>query len=86
MEYVQVADVNVYPNPTNSILTVEFLNPNFFTTVKISVINIFGEIINEQDSLPSSSTSLDFSNLNSGIYFLSIESKHLTFIKKIIKN
>jgi hypothetical protein len=55
--------VKLYPNPTSNVLNIESLG----TIQTISVYNVLGqEVINE--ALNSTSTSLDVSSLNSGIY------------------
>jgi hypothetical protein len=55
--------VKLYPNPTSNVLNIESLG----TIQTISVYNVLGqEVINK--ALNSTSTSLDVSSLNSGIY------------------
>ena len=59
----KTSKVKLYPNPTSNVLNIESLG----TIQTISVYNVLGqEVINK--ALNSTSTSLDVSSLNSGIY------------------
>ncbi|MEQ3662892.1 MAG: T9SS type A sorting domain-containing protein, partial [Flavobacterium sp.] len=72
----------VYPNPVNDILTiVNELSSNS----KLTIVDINGRIV-KQVSSSTSLTSINVSDLNSGIYFVNIETEEGKSTKKIIKN
>lgn len=72
--------VKLYPNPTSNILNIECAA----TIQTISVYNVLGqEVINK--ALNSSSTSLDVSSLNSGIYVVKTVVDGVTSSTKFIK-
>jgi hypothetical protein len=72
--------VKLYPNPTSNVLNIESLG----TIQTISVYNVLGqEVINK--ALNSTSTSLDVSSLNSGIYVVKTVVDGVTSSTKFIK-
>jgi hypothetical protein len=72
--------VKLYPNPTSNVLNIESLG----TIQTISVYNVLGqEVINK--ALSSTSTSLDVSSLNSGIYVVKTVVDGVTSSTKFIK-
>jgi hypothetical protein len=75
-----VSKVNLYPNPTSNVLNIESLG----TIQAISVYNVLGqEVINK--ALNSTSTALDVSSLNSGIYVVKTVVDGVTSSTKFIK-
>lgn len=75
------SNVSMYPNPTNNIVTINAIeNIN-----SVSVINVLGQTVLTKD-INSNNVSLDVSGLNSGQYFLSIDSNGTKVVKKLIKN
>lgn len=76
----EASKVKLYPNPTSNVLNIESLG----TIQTISVYNVLGqEVINK--SLNSTSTSLDVSSLNSGIYVVKTVIDGVTSSTKFIK-
>ena len=72
--------VKLYPNPTSNVLNIESLG----TIQTISVYNVLGqEVINK--ALNSTSTALDVSSLNSGIYVVKTVVDGVTSSTKFIK-
>jgi len=72
--------VKLYPNPTSNVLNIESIG----TIQTISVYNVLGqEVINK--ALNSTSTSLDVSSLNSGIYVVKTVVDGVTSSTKFIK-
>ncbi len=69
--------INVYPNPTSSILNIEVKDQT-----QISIINMLGEIVKTETI--NSASKLDVSALNSGVYFIqdSKSGKAIKFIKE----
>jgi hypothetical protein len=76
-----IFDARLYPNPTNSILTIEIGNG---TETLIQVLDIFGRIIDSKRST-SKRITFDFSNYKNGIYIIALKDEKNTLIKKIIK-
>ncbi len=75
-----VSNVKLYPNPTSNVLNIESLG----AIQTISVYNVLGqEVINK--ALNSTSTSLDVSSLNSGIYVVKTVVDGVTSSTKFIK-
>jgi len=71
----------VYPNPSNGIVTINSSN----AISKITIINVLGEIV-ESVTADSKQVVLDMTDLKSNIYFLQItDVKNQTSIKKIVK-
>jgi hypothetical protein len=88
-EKVNKNNFSIYPNPANDVLNIELSNsfdsaqlPLSNTT--ISIINAIGEIVLTEKAT-SSNTTLNTSNLTNGIYFIKVESKNGSAIKKFIK-
>lgn len=77
-------DVNVYPNPVQETLTIEFKNQGKFIK-SVSLINIFGQTLNYSCSPPNNQLHYDLSGFSPGIYFVKVEYFDETKIKKIIK-
>jgi photosystem II stability/assembly factor-like uncharacterized protein len=77
-------NVQVYPNPSNSEVTVLFTSP---FEVDIRIFDLSGKLLVYQaDMMVESTYSLDVSSLTSGIYFLRINSENGEITTKIIKN
>ena len=72
----------VYPNPVNDILTIE---NELSSDSKLTIVDINGRIVKNVSS-SSSLTSINVSDLNSGIYFVNIETDQGKVTKKVIKN
>lgn len=69
---------SVYPNPTNNVWN--FTSTNDVIT-SIQVIDVLGKIV-----VTSTSTSVDASGLNSGIYFARVSSENGSQTLKLVKN
>ncbi|QNL22337.1 DUF2341 domain-containing protein [Hyphobacterium sp. CCMP332] len=69
--------VNVYPNPTNGIITIDIGDKEFNELVDVSLIKINGQLIINQSKLVNSGiVSMEF-NVPSGYYFLKIENSQI---------
>ncbi|OFY99022.1 MAG: hypothetical protein A3K10_01440 [Bacteroidetes bacterium RIFCSPLOWO2_12_FULL_31_6] len=77
-------DLNIYPNPTNNLITLNFANKTPSEIIAITIYSIDGSLVK---SLPSVQTkellTIDLSNLESGQYFLKINSNSSVITKKI---
>lgn len=74
--------MNFYPNPTNGISTVTVADE--FIDGQLSVTNLQGQIV-LQSKLNSANERVDFSELHSGIYLLTIQKSGKSVTQKIIK-
>lgn len=75
--------ISVYPNPANNYVTVQLVY-ELFEATKISIINALGEVV-LTESTNSGSATFNTENLTNGIYFIKVESKNGSAIKKFIK-
>lgn len=75
--------ISIYPNPANEFLTISLMAESADATT-IYIINALGEIVLTEKAT-SSNTTLNTSNLTNGIYFIKVESKIRSAIKKFIK-
>lgn len=79
-----LGNVNIFPNPAASLITIEFMGNNFLKpTLKIN--NVLGETV-ITSALANSSTSIDISSLSKGIYFVKLTDENgNSFDSKLIK-
>lgn len=71
---------SIYPNPTSSVLNIS--NPNNYEINNISVVDINGRVIKNQ---LGTLTQINVSDLNAGVYFVTIEAAEGKTTKKFIK-
>ena len=74
-------NVSIYPNPTNGILNIEFINNNI---EKILIFDITGKKLIEKNAI-NKSEMIDLSCFENGIYIISIQTDKEIFTEKIIK-
>ena len=70
----------VYPNPTRDLLSIS--NPNNFDIKNTTVTDINGRVVKNQ---AGSLTQINVSDLNAGVYFVTIEAAEGKTTKKFIK-
>ncbi len=75
--------ISIYPNPANDFMTISLVAESADATT-IYIVNAIGEIVLAEKAM-SSNTTLNTSNLTNGIYFIKVESKNGSAIKKFIK-
>ena len=71
------SELSIYPNPTNSELNISVPNNSI-----IRLFDLTGKLINSSNS---QFTNWNISNLENGIYILSIETDGVTSTHKIVK-
>ncbi len=77
--------VNVYPNPTNSILNIALpINVSATENLSWRLISQTGQVINNSVNNFSLNT-IDMNDASIGIYFLELSTPYETVIKKIVK-
>ena len=72
---------NMYPNPTNDILNIKLNNIN---KANLSIWDIRGKLILEQTIFKEQNLDLTVLELQSGIYFVKINTPHTKIVKKLI--
>lgn len=80
-ENMQMSDVNIYPNPSSGIFTVDLGNCK---DAKLSVCDVLGNRVWKKDYGGETSQEINLSFQPKGIYFLEIVSDGERFVKKII--
>ncbi|MCB0464230.1 MAG: T9SS type A sorting domain-containing protein [Aequorivita sp.] len=75
------SSLSIYPNPTENILQ---LNHKNHTIDGLKIFDTKGSLIKEFTS-PKNTSSINISDLSSGVYFLQISSEGKTVIKKFVK-
>lgn len=73
-------EIDIFPNPCNDKLTLRLNNE---TISNIKIYNVDGRLIKQMNKCGL--TSIDISDLKSGIYIISILDNNTQFVKKIIK-
>ncbi len=73
--------IKVYPNPFTDYITISSSSD----INSVSIMDITGKIVWSQTNLSGTTLSLSIQDINSGIYFMSVESQDSNFIQKITK-
>ncbi len=80
IDELELRTISVYPNPATNVLYVNLSSINY----SLEVINLMGEVVLKAEN-KSNTTSLELSNLKSGVYYLKISSegkqKQMKFVK-----
>ena len=77
--------ISIYPNPANDVINVAVTNSNGIVSIeKATITDINGRTIKNVASVTNNQ--INVSDLNSGIYFLTIETAEGNTTKKFIKN
>ncbi len=74
--------ITIYPNPSSGVVRVKWLESSSRNELEVS--NLLGEVVMKAN-LNSIEQNIDISNLQSGIYFLNIETEKGIFTAKLIK-
>lgn len=81
-ESASSSSIHLFPNPNNGILNITFAS-NAVAPDRVRIMNILGnEVYNE---VVSGNTQIDITSFNTGIYFVSVDTKDQTFVYRIIK-
>ncbi|MBT0608582.1 PQQ-dependent sugar dehydrogenase [Aequorivita echinoideorum] len=83
-EDFNLADVQIFPNPTKDNFTISMKNEKISS---IEIVDLKGSVLISEKNLSVSDVNISASNLNSGIYVAKIESENgATAIKKLVIN
>ena len=74
-------ELNVYPNPASDHITID-VSDNFSGTSTIQIYNLLGGAVYSESKELSTSSRINISKLNPGIYFLTIQSEGHVYTKK----
>ncbi len=80
-----ISDINVilFPNPSNKTITV-FCSDKNTTIHHITIKDISGKIVLQQQPAPANLATLNVSELANGIYFVTVETTNSIFTEKLI--
>lgn len=85
-ELEQSNSVNVYPNPTSSILTIEITNPILSQQSTINITNLQGKLVFSTQSNKQSNISIDMNSFPAGFYIIEVMNTQATYRRQFIKN
>ncbi len=71
--------LNIYPNPTNGVFTIDLVSSS-----NVSVVNILGKVVYTKQ-LQEGKNNIDLGNLNTGFYFVKVESNGSVKTARLIK-
>lgn len=75
--------LTVYPNPASSNINIETISGSFNES-EISIYNLLGAKVYSKTFLPSKKIQLELNGLESGVYYLSLNSNDIKEVRKII--
>lgn len=81
VDEINSSNFNIYPNPTSDILNIE---QNTVNEMSISIVDLSGKEVFYENKINKKTTNIDVSQLNSGIYFIILNSVDNIETKKII--
>jgi hypothetical protein len=76
-------NINVYPNPANTVLNIDFSNDYNIRNTTIEIVDINGKTILKL-KIANVSTQLDIKKMNSGLYLMKIQNDKNLITKRII--
>lgn len=76
-------EINVFPNPTNSVLNIKI--PESVTLIALEILSIEGKNLYTKTNLREENILIDIASYKPGIYFLKLFTKDKIIVKKIIK-
>ena len=80
-EQIQFSGVNIYPNPTNGVVNISFVDNSI---KKIEIVDLLGKKIYSHTISDNKNLTIDLSTLSKGIYMVNIQKDDSTVSKKLI--
>ena len=79
-------NLHLYPNPVQDHLTLElnFADDAFAGTMELQIVNMLGQVIETRALAPESSTVIDMSSRDKGIYFVHLRAGEKVLVKRIV--
>ncbi|WP_179008391.1 T9SS type A sorting domain-containing protein [Winogradskyella forsetii] len=74
---------SMFPNPTKDEVTIQLANSNFDTT-KVDIYNIHGKVVLKDMKLETNTSTIDISNLESGLYFVQLTFGNSSTVQKLM--
>jgi predicted aconitase with swiveling domain len=75
--------IEIYPNPTSGELTISGVN--LLNNANVSLYDLNGRIIKQQTIISDNVTTIDLSNIQPGMYIITIVNDNFTYSEKILK-
>lgn len=75
--------LNVYPNPASNNISIES-NSGSFNDAEITIINLLGATVYNKTAVSGKKIQLELNTLESGVYYLSVNSNEIKEVRKII--
>ncbi len=87
-ELFSANDFQVYPNPTNDIITLKFFQDLKSETINYQLYDVSGKLLKSDNLTVTNQENLtiDLSTFNTGIYFLKIQIESFSQELKVVKN
>ncbi len=76
--------VFVYPNPSNGLLEIEWMQDGTPSTVSITLVNALGQKLLSSDQAYANKAELDLRSFADGVYFIDIKTESESIRKKIL--
>ena len=81
-EAINLADFNIYPNPTSGNFVIS--SDKFIMKGNVEILNILGETVFKENISNESKIEISLKNVSSGIYFVKVFDGEVSFCKKLI--
>jgi len=79
------ANILLYPNPTNDLISISIPNAISGEKIKVETRDINGRLVYSEDKLYDPSISVDLKLLKPGLYFITISGTNLNYNQKIVR-
>lgn len=76
--------INIYPNPTNNTVTVQMQNT--ITNGNLRLLNLFGQVLQQQAIGTNSKLEINMSAYAAGIYIIEVSDNNITTQSRVVKN
>jgi hypothetical protein len=83
LEFAIDNDFVIYPNPTQSMLHVSLLNT--FKNASLTVYDVTGRLVKAVDKITTNDLAIDISDLESGMYLISLQTDNNVVTKRFVK-
>jgi len=81
---IQPIDFRVYPNPANDFVTIELDHKLQQKNVALSVSNLLGQVIYQQDNINEWKMNINVEKWTAGIYLIELRGENFRSVKKLV--